>query len=168
MFYNCTSLTSLDLSNFNKIKLVYMDYMFSYCGNLSFLDISSFKTPKVQYSAWMFYDCKSLTSLNFPNFNANRLKEYFDMFYNCTNLKYINFSNTYDNSKLNNIFKQIRKEIIVCINETKAPKLYSKLIELNSTSINCSYIPPCRYYHYYDNEEKNVQRVKNAQKNIIN
>ena len=36
MFYNCNSLTSLDLSNFNTQNVTDMSYMFSNCNSLIF------------------------------------------------------------------------------------------------------------------------------------
>ena len=38
MFYGCTSLTSLDLSNFDTSKVTNMGYMFQSCTNLTSLD----------------------------------------------------------------------------------------------------------------------------------
>ena len=42
MFYDCTSLASLDLSNFNTANVTDMMYMFSGCSGLTSLDLSSF------------------------------------------------------------------------------------------------------------------------------
>ena len=42
MFYNCNSLTSLDVSNFNTSNVTDMSYMFAYCKLLTSLDISNF------------------------------------------------------------------------------------------------------------------------------
>ena len=165
MFYKCISLTSLDLSNFDTSKVIQMAYMFSYCSNLSFLDISSFKTPRIKILYHMFQGCESLTSLIFSNFNASVLTDWVSMFAYCINLKYIDFSNAIDNSNLDfrDIFKNFGKNLTVCINKAKAPKLFSKLIELNSTSINCSFIS-CKYYHYYDNEEKKCTETEQCPK----
>jgi surface protein len=43
MFYNCSSLKSIDLSNFTTEKLTNLDYIFYYCSNLIYLDISKFE-----------------------------------------------------------------------------------------------------------------------------
>ena len=42
MFYNCTSLTSLDLSSFDTSKVTDMIMMFGYCSKLETLDIRKF------------------------------------------------------------------------------------------------------------------------------
>ena len=41
MFYNCTFLTSLDVSNFNTSNVTNMSYMFQSCSKLTTLDLSS-------------------------------------------------------------------------------------------------------------------------------
>ena len=47
MFYNCLSLTSLNVSNFNTLKVMNMNEMFAYCNKLTFLDLSNFNTSNV-------------------------------------------------------------------------------------------------------------------------
>ena len=44
MFYNCMSLTSINLSNFNTSNVDDMDKMLYACRSLSYIDISSFST----------------------------------------------------------------------------------------------------------------------------
>ena len=44
MFYNCSSLESIDLSTFNKSNVNNMGGMFSYCSFLFSIDLSSFNT----------------------------------------------------------------------------------------------------------------------------
>lgn len=47
MFYDCTRLTSLDLSNFNTEQVTDMSLMFNNCKGLTSLDLSTFRTEKV-------------------------------------------------------------------------------------------------------------------------
>ena len=70
MFYNCSSLTSLNLSNFNTNNVKDMSYMFSSCSSLTSLNLSNFNTNNVNNMSYMFYNCSSLTSLNLSNFNT--------------------------------------------------------------------------------------------------
>ena len=44
MFFNCKSLSSIDLSNFNIQNVTNMEYMFNGCKSLSSLDLSDFNT----------------------------------------------------------------------------------------------------------------------------
>ena len=47
MFYNCNSLKSLDLSNFNTQNVAYMSDMFYNCNSLTSLDLLNFNTQNV-------------------------------------------------------------------------------------------------------------------------
>ena len=46
MFYNCSSLASLDISNFNFENVKNMEQMLYGCNSLKFIDISSFVVNK--------------------------------------------------------------------------------------------------------------------------
>lgn len=59
MFNNCSSLTSLDVANFDTAKVTDMSNMFYGCRKLTRLDISNFDTSHVTdlygYSSFMDY-----------------------------------------------------------------------------------------------------------------
>ena len=57
MFYQCTSLRSLDLSNFKTINVTCMRSMFNNCESLRSLDLSDFKTKNVTVMSFMFSNC---------------------------------------------------------------------------------------------------------------
>ena len=57
MFSGCSSLTSIDLSNFNTQKVTDMSYMFSDCISLTNIDLSNFNTQKVIDISYMFSGC---------------------------------------------------------------------------------------------------------------
>ena len=82
MFYNCQSLTTLNLSNFNTEKVVAMNDMFYNCRSLTKLDLSNFNTEKVTNMAGMFYNCYALTSLDIRNFYINNVIHFSNIFYN--------------------------------------------------------------------------------------
>jgi surface protein len=50
-----------------------MHGMFSGCSSLTSLDLSNFNTSNVKDLSYMFYNCSSLTSLNLSNFNTNNV-----------------------------------------------------------------------------------------------
>ena len=54
MFYWCSSLTSLNLSNFNTNNVTNMNHMFQYCSSLTSLNLSNFNTNNVTDMSWMF------------------------------------------------------------------------------------------------------------------
>ena len=94
MFGDCSSLTSLDLRNFNTEKVERMDEMFKGCVNLTSLDLSQFKTSSLNNMDYMFDGCSSLIVLDICNFymkNDNIENE--AMFRGLTNLKYLNLLN---------------------------------------------------------------------------
>ena len=92
MFYNCSSLTSLDLSNFDTSKVTNMSYMFSGCSSLPSLDISNFDTSKVTNMSAMFNSCSSLPSLNVNNFDTSKVTDMSYMFNLCSSLTSLDVS----------------------------------------------------------------------------
>ena len=61
MFFHCSSLTSLDLSNFNTANVTDMGYMFNGCSALTTIFVSDkFVTDLVTKSTDMFSDCNKL------------------------------------------------------------------------------------------------------------
>ncbi len=119
-FYECKSITEIDLSNFNTSNVDYMsgmfwgcenlktikgidkfdtstlmrtDYMFARCKNLTSIDLSSFNTSNVEKFNSMFSDCKSLKTISLPNFTSPKVINVQFMFDNCCNLEYIDLSN---------------------------------------------------------------------------
>ena len=57
MFYRCSSLKEINLSNFNTNNVIYMDGMFFKCSSLKELDLSNFNTNNVINMEGMFYEC---------------------------------------------------------------------------------------------------------------
>ena len=55
MFYNCNSLSSLDLSKFNTKSVTDMKYILYNCYSLLSLDLSNFNTQNVIDMKYMFY-----------------------------------------------------------------------------------------------------------------
>ena len=93
MFYNCESLSSLNLSNFNTAKVTDMYSMFAGCSNLSSLDLSKFNTAKVTDMSYMFYNCNKLSSLNVTNFNTASVENMNFMFSYCQKLTSLDITN---------------------------------------------------------------------------
>ena len=64
MFNKCSSLISLNLSNFNTINVNNMNGMFNKCSLLTSLNLSNFNTINVKDMNCMFQLCSSLENLN--------------------------------------------------------------------------------------------------------
>ena len=66
MFYDCSSLTSLNLSNFNTNNVTNMDSMFYNCSSLTSLILTNFNTINVINMSNMFHklnnNCKIETN----------------------------------------------------------------------------------------------------------
>lgn len=93
MFYNCESLTSLDLSNFDTSNVTDMSGMFNWCESLNSLDVSNIDTLKVTDMRDMFRECKSLTSLDLSSFDTSSVTDVGYMFFNCKSLTNLEIGN---------------------------------------------------------------------------
>ena len=92
MFYNCKSLQHFNTSNIKAKKVVNMNYMF-YETSLTSIDLSNFDTKNTKYMDSVFEYSKYLVSVNLSSFNTKNTKSMYRMFYSCTNLTSIDLSN---------------------------------------------------------------------------
>ena len=99
MFYNCSSLESLDISNFDTRNWKDMGYLFSGCKSLRELDLSSFDTSNVTNMSNMFNGCSGLTSLDVSDFDTSKVTSMGSMFSGCSGLTSLDVSN-FDTSKV--------------------------------------------------------------------
>ena len=93
MFYNCKALTSLDVTHFNTANVTNMGYMFYICSSLTSLDVTHFNTAKVTDMRYMFYICSSLTSLDVTHFNTAKVTDMRYMFSSCSSLTSLDVTN---------------------------------------------------------------------------
>ena len=68
MFYNCSSLTQLDLYNFNTNNVIDVSNMFYSCTSLISLNIASFNLLGVDSYSMMFDGCYNLTLTIVPEY----------------------------------------------------------------------------------------------------
>ena len=72
MFYQCRSLTSLDLSSFNTSRVTSMEFMFKGCSNLQTIYAGDgWSTTAVRDDIWMFKDCTCLMGGMGTTYDAN-------------------------------------------------------------------------------------------------
>ena len=101
VFWDCNSLTSIDLSSFNTSSVTDMNNMFARCSSLTALDLSNFDTSNVTSMGnpygygygGMFGECKSLTSLDLSSFDTSKVKQMSNMFDSCSKLTTLDLSN---------------------------------------------------------------------------
>ena len=88
MFYGCSALKSLDLTNFNTAKVTEMGNMFNGCSALTSLDLTNFNTANVTYMNNMFEGCSALTTIYASDkFDTDNVWNGLDMFTGCKSLK---------------------------------------------------------------------------------
>ena len=92
MFFNCSALTSLDVTHFNTAKVTDMNGMFNECSKLTSLDVSKFNTANVTNMDYMFFNCSALTSLDVTNFNTENVTNMNSMFSSCKTLTSLDVS----------------------------------------------------------------------------
>ena len=124
MFSGCSSLNSLDLSNFNSTKVKCMDYMFSDCRFLISLNLNNLNTQNVSNMEYMFAECSSLKEINLDSFYTKNVIYMNGMFYGCESLEklYISHFDTSSTEKMNFMFyhmKSIKSLSIPNFNTTK-------------------------------------------------
>ena len=76
MFYDCMTLTALDLSNFNTADVVRTDYMFYNCNNLrTIFGGDGWNTNRVALSTNMFYNCTQLAGDQGTTYDASHVNK---------------------------------------------------------------------------------------------
>ena len=78
LFQGCTSLTSIDISNFNTENVISMAALFEGCSSLTSLNLSNINTDRVQFMFYMFNNCKSLKYLDISSFSDNSSSSFFN------------------------------------------------------------------------------------------
>ncbi|MBR4463860.1 MAG: BspA family leucine-rich repeat surface protein, partial [Treponema sp.] len=86
MFYECSKITSLDMSGFDTSAVTDMNYMFYECSGLTSLVLTGFTTASVSDMRYMFYGCSSLTTLDVSTFEIIGDASLISMFENCSGL----------------------------------------------------------------------------------
>ena len=108
MFYECSLMEELNLSNFDSSNVIDMEAMFNECHKLKEIKrINNFNTSKVTNMNAMFQECYELEYLDLSNFDTSNVTDMEAMFNNCHKLKEIKGISNFDISNLknkNNIF----------------------------------------------------------------
>ena len=99
MFCWCTSLISIDLSNFNSNNVIFMNNMFNFCYSLQYINLSNFNTINTINMEYLFSSCSSLETLDLTYFNTENVINMSNMFSNCSSLHTIYLS-SFDTSNV--------------------------------------------------------------------
>ena len=161
MFEGCSSLTSIDLSNINTHLVGRMAFMFSRCTSLTSLDLSRFDTTKVTTMDSMFSHCSSLSSLDLSKFEIAALNSFDTIFMDCTNLEYVNMNKFNVNKLKQTMFENVPKNLAICVQGSVDNLFSSASNDLNNTSYSSS----TNQYCFVNDCSSNW---KTKQKKIIN
>ena len=96
MFYECTNLTNLNVSNWDTSNVTDMSWMLCNCGNLTSIDVSNWNTSNVTNMNHMFfsnYMVESLVELNVSDWDTSNVTDMGYMFYGRSKLVELNVSN---------------------------------------------------------------------------
>ena len=87
MFYDCSDIIFINLTDFDTSNIIDMKSMFAGCTSLESLDLSKFNTSNVEDMSVMFAECNSLKALNISNFDTSNVEDMSVMFAGCTSLE---------------------------------------------------------------------------------
>ena len=165
MFYECSSLSSIDLSNFNTSNVTNMSGMFNRCSSLSSIDLSKFDTSNVKDMNAVFYNCTGLTSLDLSSFNTSNVTDMEMMFDGCSNLKTVNLQ-SFNTEKVTNMLQMfyrcesLESLDISSFDITDETEITNMLIDSNNDSLLCTV--------YVKNEEiKNILKNDSENKDLV-
>ena len=93
MFRYCSSLQSIDTSNWDTSKVTNMFSAFQSCESLQSLDVSNWDTSQVNDMTYAFLNCYSLQSLDVSNWDTSKVTIMRQTFSGCSKLQYLDVSN---------------------------------------------------------------------------
>ena len=155
MFYSCSSLTSLDVTHFNTAKVTDMYSMFYSCSSLTSLDVTHFNTEKVTNMRFMFSSCSSLTSLNLTNFNTEKVTDMDDMFSDCQALTTIYASSKFVTDQVTDG----RNMFADCINLIGATEYDGSKTDHNYANYENGYFSPEGGFHAYAELDESTETL---------
>ena len=163
MFFNCSALTSIDLSKFNTMNVTNMGSMFNGCSALKSIDLSKFCTDDLTNAGYMFYKCYSLSSIDLSNIDINPSTTTSYMFANCTSLSSIKLSDSFGFTE-DNAFYGVGTSTAPCIItanenfnfETEITSLYFKwksgYFYLSGTELPYAYLNGTEFILTFDDK----------------
>ena len=178
MFRECSSLTNINLLNFNTQIVTNMSCMFSFCSSLKNLNLSNFNTQSVTNMSGMFFECSSLINLNLSNFNTQNVTDMSHMFDRCSFLTNINLSNfnTQNVTDMNHMFsycsslKNINLSNFNTQNVTNMSGMFfecSSLKNINISNFNTQNVISINYMFYNCSSLTNINLPNFNNQNII-
>lgn len=142
MFNSCNTLVSV--TNFSRPEdataSASAQSMFFGCSKLSVLDLSEFYTTGITDMQSMFYQCRALTRLDISHFDTSQVNNMQSMFAQCTSLVEIDFGGTLNTEKVtsfSSMFDACSKLVSLKVNEIKI----MNNAEVSLMFFNCNALP---------------------------
>ena len=144
VFHECSSLTQLDLSNWDTGNIQYMIGTFDGCTNLRELNCSTWNTSKVYNMQLAFYNCNSLETIPVRDWDTRNVMYMNNAFAYCTSLTNLDVSK-WDTSKvveMTNVFHHCSSLKTLDIskwktsNVNRAENLFSSCEKLTSLDVS--------------------------------
>ena len=179
MFTGCSSITEMDLSEFDISQVIDMDCMFQGCTSLTSLRMSNYISSRLTDLRSLFEGCSKLTFIDLSNFRTAGVAEMQRMFYGCTNLKFINLINFSTNSLSihDDMFNNLPSNFYVCIpngNRLITDQIKTNNYRSQTTQVNYICIEFCDdeieliYNGTYYEICKNDYLIRNSKNNTYN
>ena len=142
MFYNCSSLQTLDVSNWNTSNVTTMYSMFQNCSSLQSVDVSNWVTSNVKDMSNMFSQCSSLQSVDVSNWVTRNVTTMYGIFDNCSSLQSIDLTgwNTSNVTTMSQMFRNCYKLTTLIGGITIDEVIYNNISALNGTKVYNSLI----------------------------
>ena len=117
MFYFCSALENLDLSNFDTRNVTNMNAMFSHCESIRAIDFSD-KDLSSLTTAWnLVMHCKKIEEFKLGKVKLKNAIDLHDAFPYCTSLKVVDLSTVSSFTKNTNLFSACKVLEVAYIND---------------------------------------------------
>ena len=139
MFYECSSITEIDLTHFDTSLVTNMAYMFYCCHSIISINLSNLNTKNVINLENMFNHCYILLSINLENINTPLVGYMNQLFARSSSLEYINIKNFEEakNPSIFGMFDGVSKNAVICLDSNKSPNIYNLANKISCVTFSC-------------------------------
>ena len=157
LFSECSSLTNINLSNFDTQNVTNMGCMFFNCKSLININLSNFNTKNVTDMVSMFFNCSSLTFINLSNFDTRNVIDMRSIFSYCTSLTFINLSNfnTQNVTYMGYMFSNCSSLIKIDLSNFNT----KKVIDMEGMFSNCSSLININLFNFNSQNVTNMNSM---------
>ena len=165
MFKSCSSIISIDLSNFDSSSITSMNNMFADCKSLVSINFSNFNTNKVKTMSNIFKNCFSLISLDLTSFTTDKANTMENMFNGCYSLQYLDISSFVTSSvaNMNSMFKSCNSLLSLDLFNINT----SSVVNMNEMFENCTSLQSLYITNFDTDKVSNMHKMFCSCTNLI-